>query len=120
MQRISSVINADATYVFGSKFISLSPNSELITPNLFQKDEAQPGEIGDDGQSAKKDTNKWKGGQIESQYAFFKTDAGDEKVDPQGWDRSPNFQIGKENDPEMKRMDSIGLSNRRDERDDDD
>jgi hypothetical protein len=60
MQRISSVINADATYVFGSKFISLSPNSELITPNLFQKGEAQPGEVGDDHQCKQEDGNERK------------------------------------------------------------
>ncbi len=52
-----------------------------MTPNLFKEGEAQPGEIGDDRQSEQEDRNKWKRGQVEFQYRFFETDAGDEKID---------------------------------------
>lgn len=53
------------------------------------------------------------------QYGFVKTDAGDEKIDPQRRDGGPDLEIRKEDDPEVNRVDPISESDGTDEGDDD-
>jgi hypothetical protein len=81
------------------------------------KDKAQPRQIGDYCEPYQKDDDEGKRGHIERQYRFFKTDTGDEQVDSQWRDRGTDFKVGEEDNPEVKRVNSVGLSNGGDERD---